>query len=131
VNLYNGVMCIAIVANTRLRWQPLAAISGPRPSFPSPWNGAAVNADFAARVVFLDSGLLDCILSDWERDELSAHRDIYKTLAAIGPQITKAQLVDWLSDALAVHLTRSMSRTRAYELSHLQLLNELTDAAFG
>jgi hypothetical protein len=124
-------MCIAIVDNHRLRWQPLAAISGPRPSFPSPWSGAAVNADFCARVAFLDSGLLDCILSDWERDELSAQRDVYKALATLGPQITKARLVDWLSDALAVHLTRTMSRTRAYELSHLQLVNELTDAVFG
>jgi hypothetical protein len=124
-------MCIAIGANNRLRWQPLAAISGPRPSFPTPWDGAAVNADFAARVAFLDSGLLDSVLSDWERDELSAQRDVYKALAAFGPQITKAGLVDWLSDSLAVHLTRSMSRTRSYELSHLQLVNELTDAVFG
>ena len=124
-------MCIAICANNRLRWQPLAAISGPRPSFPSPWDPVAVNADFSARVAFLDSGLLDSILSDWERDELSAQRDVYRALAMLGPQITKARLVDWLSDALAVHLTRSMSRTRAYELSHLQLVNELTDAVFG
>jgi hypothetical protein len=82
-------------------------------------------------VVFLDSGLLDSVLSDWEHDEISAQRDVYKALAMIGPSITKAELVEWLSDALAVHLTRSMSRTRAYELSHLQLVNELTDAVFG
>jgi hypothetical protein len=124
-------MCIAICANNRLRWQPLAAISGPRPSFPNPWEPAAVNADFVARVVFLDSGLLDSILSDWERDELTAQRDVYKELANLGPSITKARLVDWLSDSLAVHLTRAMARTRAYELSHLQLVNELTDAVFG
>jgi hypothetical protein len=124
-------MCIAIGSNNRLTWQPLAAISGPRPSFPMPWNGAAVNADFSARVVFLDSGLLDSVLSDWERDELSAQRDVYKALASLGPQLTKVGLVEWLSDALAVHLTRSMSRTRSYELSHLQLVNELTDAVFG
>ena|SRR5690349_233799 len=124
-------MCIAIGANNRLRWQPLAAISGPRPSFPTPWDGAAANADFSARVAFLDSGLLDSILSDWERDELTAQRDVYRALAAIGPQIAKGELVEWLSDALAVHLTRSMAKTRAYELSHLQLVNELTDAVFG
>ena len=128
---YNGGMCIAIGANNRLRWQPLAAISGPRPSFPTPWNPVDVAADFRARVAFFDSVLLDQILSDDERDELGAQRDVYKTLTGLGEEPAKGDIVAWLSDALAEHLTSSRTVRRTYALSHLQLINELTDAVFA
>lgn len=124
-------MCIAIGADNRLRWQPLAAISGLRPTFAHPWRDEVVHADFCARVSFLDSVLLDEVLSDWERDEISAQRDVYKALATRGVQFSKAEMVDWLSDALAIHLTRDTSASRAYSLSHLTLVNELTEAVFA
>src|SRR5436190_22311163 len=124
-------MCIAISTKNGLRWQPLAAIGGPRPTFPAPWRGEAAHADFADRTAFFDSLLLDSVLSDWERDELAAQRDVYKALTALGSSVNKACLVDWLSDALAQHLTRESAHTRAYSLSHLTLVNELTDAVFG
>jgi hypothetical protein len=121
-------MCIAISAKNGLRWQPLAAIGGQRPSFPAPWRGEAAHADFADRARFFDSVLLDSVLSDWERDELAAQRDVYKALAGLGESVSKGRLVDWLSDALAEHLTRESPHTRSYSLSHLTLVNELTDA---
>jgi hypothetical protein len=124
-------MCIAIGANNRLRWLPLAAMSGPRPTFSAPWNADEVAADFRARVAFFDSILLDEILSEDERDELGAQRDVYKTLTNLGEAPDKADLVAWLSDALAEHLTTSRTVRRAYSLSHLQLINELTDAVFA
>lgn len=123
-------MCIAIGSDNRLRWQPLAAISGPRPSFKAPWDEAAVQADFKARVAFFDSILLDQVLSAAESDELSAHRDVYKALASMA-STGKAEVVAWLSDALAEHLTSTAAVSRAYSLAHLSLVNELTDAVFA
>jgi hypothetical protein len=124
-------MCIAIGANQRLRWQPLAAISGSCPSFAQPWAGGVVHADFLSRMRFLDSVLLDNVLSDWERDELMAQRSVYRNLANIGVQVSKQQIVDWLSDALAEHLTSDLSVSKAYSLAQLTLLNELTEAVFS
>ncbi|MDB5453810.1 MAG: hypothetical protein JWO33_2388 [Caulobacteraceae bacterium] len=124
-------MCIAISAKNGLRWQPLAALSGWRPTFGAQWRAQAAHADFCARVAFFDSALLDCVLSAWERDELTAQRDVYKALAGLGETVSKGRVVDWLSDALAQHLTRESCASRAYSLSHLTLVNELTDAIFG
>src|SRR5436190_1768635 len=124
-------MRIAISAKNGLRWQPLAAIGGPRPSFPAPWRGEAAHADFRDRTAFYDSLLLDSVLSDWERDELAAQRDVYKALAGLGGKVSKTRLVDWLSDALAQHLTRESPHSRPYSLSHLTLVNDLTVAVFA
>ena len=48
-------MCIAISAKRGLRWQPLAAIGGSRPTFPAPWRGEVAHADFRDRTAFYDS----------------------------------------------------------------------------
>jgi hypothetical protein len=106
-------------------------MGGSCPSFPQPWDGAAVHADFAERMGFFDSVLLDTVLSEWEADELRAQRNIYRTLIKLGPTVTKAQIVDWLGDALAEHLTRDIDVSKAYSLAHMTLLNELTHAAFN
>jgi len=124
-------MCISIRPDRRLRWQPLAAISGSCPSFPQPWEGGNVHADFLDRMQFLDSVLLDNVLSDWERDELMAQRSVYRNLANFGPAVTKSQVVGWLSDELAEHLTSDQSVSRAYSLAQLTLINELTEAVFN
>jgi hypothetical protein len=124
-------MCISVSANRRLRWQPLAAISGACSTFIQPWQAGLVHADFLDRMQFLDSVLLDNVLSDWERDELMAQRSVYRNLANFGAEVTKSQIVTWLSDALAEHLTSDQSQSRAYSLAQLTLLNELTEAVFN
>ena len=84
----------------------------------------------AVRNRFFDSILLDQVLSEPERDDLSAHRDVYKALASL-ESVGKGEVVAWLSDALAEHLTSVSNVSRAYSLAHLTLVNELTDAVFA
>ena len=90
-----------------------------------------MHADFLDRLGFLDSVLLDNVLSDWERDELMAQRSVYRNLAKFGPAVSKHEIVGWLSDALAEHLTTDQSTSRAYSLAQLTLINELTEAVFN
>ena len=119
---------MAIKSGRHLTWTPVSLLNLRRPSFREPWSSTEVADYFRARAAFCDGLLAEKVLSADERDELTAQRDVFEALNALGPQPSKTEIMEWLSSALAEHLVQPVSGRRGYALSHLSTVSELTEA---
>lgn len=119
---------MALRSDGQIYWSSIPPSSAPRASFKEPWSGQAVLDDFQQTARFYESLLNRKVLSQAERDQLEAQKDVFESLTQLGPEVRKTDILDFLSDALAEHLTRAFHDRSSYAMARLQVVTELTEA---